>query len=156
MLHHAAHHQAYITNLNALLGTYRTTTNQSDATLLTKLRFHAGGHLNHALFWPSLAPSSSSPSTQIASATPKLSSALVSQFGSFDAFVEAFSVSLLGIKGSGWGWLGVDTKATLGILQTKGQKIVGERWWPLLGIDMWEQSYYLLYLSEKERYVEVV
>ena len=68
-------------------------------------------------------------------------------WGGVEKFKEAFSAALLGIQGSGWGWLvrvGVGKEQRLAIVTTKDQDpIVGKGEVPILGVDMWEHAYYL-------------
>lgn len=157
-LHHTKHHQTYITNLNKALETSSAALAQGrlqDAQAqLPAIRFNGGGHINHALFWEGLAPASS-PDAQLDSAAPKLKAAIASTWGGVDKFQTAFSAALLGIQGSGWGWL-VKEAATgqLRIVTLANQEavVVGDT--PLFGVDMWEHAYYLQYLNGKAAYVE--
>ncbi|KAG4440714.1 hypothetical protein IFR05_003808 [Cadophora sp. M221] len=156
-LHHTKHHQTYINVLNATLASQATASNKSDIVsqihLQNNLNFSAGGHINHTLFWENLVPSSS-PSAQPSSA-PKLSAALTSRWGSVSNFQEKFNAVLLGLKGSGWGWLVQDTESgILEIITSKDQDIVPAGKKPLLGIDMWEHAYYLQYLNDKASYAK--
>ncbi|PMD48968.1 hypothetical protein L207DRAFT_550731 [Hyaloscypha variabilis F] len=78
-----------------------------------------------------------------------LNAAVISQasadlVSSIQGFKDAFTTVLLGIKGSGWGWL---------LTTSKDQDIVPAGKKPLLGIDMWEHAYYLQYLNDKKEYV---
>ena len=154
-LHHAKHHQAYITNLNAVLQSQATSSIKNDIVaqlhLQSAINFHAGGHINHTLFWENLSPISS-PSSQPTSA-PKLISAISSRWGSLQQFHEKFNAVLLGLKGSGWGWLVRDLESGgLEIVTSKDQDVVPAGKKPLLGIDMWEHAYYLQYLNDKGAY----
>ena len=156
-LHHTKHHQTYINVLNATLASQATASNKSDIVtqlhLQNNLNFSAGGHINHTLFWENLVPFSS-PSAQ-PSAAPKLSAALTSRFGSVEKFQEKFNAVLLGLKGSGWGWLVQDVETGgLEIITSKDQDIVPAGKKPLLGIDMWEHAYYLQYLNDKGSYAK--
>jgi Fe-Mn family superoxide dismutase len=72
-----------------------------------------------------------------------------------EAFIEKFNATLLGLKGSGWGWLVQDTDSgILEITTSKDQDIVPAGKKPLLGIDMWEHAYYLQYLNDKGSYTK--
>ncbi|KAJ1335046.1 superoxide dismutase Fe-Mn family [Microdochium nivale] len=157
-LHHSKHHQTYITNLNKALQTSAAANSAGNlvdaAAQLSAIRFNGGGHINHSLFWEGLAPSSS-PDTQHAAAAPQLTAAVEAQWGSVQAFRDAFSAALLGIQGSGWGWLVREGKV-LRIVTLANQEAVveGSAAVPLLGVDMWEHAYYLQYLNGKAAYVE--
>ncbi|KAL1876836.1 hypothetical protein VTK73DRAFT_9138 [Phialemonium thermophilum] len=156
-LHHSKHHQAYVTNLNAALSTSIDSLTRGDlvgySSQLSAIRFNGGGHINHALFWQNLSPPSSSDSSP--DAAPKLQVALEATWGSLEDFQKDFTTALLGIQGSGWGWL-VREKGTglLRILTLANQEAVVQGDTPILGVDMWEHAYYLQYLNGKAAYVQ--
>lgn len=156
-LHHSKHHQTYVASLNKALEASAAALSQGrlqdSAAQLGAIRFHGGGHINHSLFWENLAPSSSPDSKP--EAASKLLAAIDSTWGSFERFKEAFGIALLGIQGSGWGWLvkeAVTGQLRIITLANQEAVVVGDM--PLLGIDMWEHAYYLQYLNGKAAYVE--
>ena len=57
-LHHAKHHQAYVTNLNVAEEKIGAAQQKSDlagtVAQLKALNFNGGGHLNHSIFWQNL------------------------------------------------------------------------------------------------------
>jgi Fe-Mn family superoxide dismutase len=148
-LHHSKHHQTYITNLNAALKAQVEAVHTSDITsqvaLQQNIKFSAGGHINHSLFWQNLAPASS-PDAKT-SAAPQLIKQINAVWGDEAKFKAAFNAALLGLQGSGWGWLiKVETgnESRLAIVTTKDQDpVVGKGEVPIFGIDMWEHAYYL-------------
>ena len=72
-------------------------------------------------------------------------------------FRDRFKALLLGIQGSGWGWLVLEPDSgALELVQTKDQDVVPGRKVPLLGVDMWEHAYYLQYLNGKAAYVDAI
>ena len=145
-LHHSKHHQTYITNLNAALKAQAEAVHTSDITsqvaLQQGIKFNAGGHINHSLFWQNLAPASS-PEAQI-SAAPELLKHIKGTWGDVEKFREALNAALLSIQGSGWGWLvkiqsGNEQRLT--IVTTKDQDpVVGKGEVPIVGIDAWEHA----------------
>lgn len=147
-LHHLKHHQTYINNLNAALSAQVTATQTNDvATLISlqqKIKFNGGGHINHSLFWKNLTPPGT-PGNDLTSAAPSLREAIISRWGSHDTFVKAFGTELLGLQGSGWGWLVSKggPKGRLEIITTKDQDPVAASDVPVFGVDMWEHAYYL-------------
>lgn len=159
-LHHSKHHQTYITNLNAALKSQQEAIQTSDiptqVSLQPVIKFNAGGHINHSLFWQNLCSANSSDAKP--SAAPKLVEKIKATWGDEAKFREAFKTALLGIQGSGWGWLvkiegGKEDR--LAIMTTKDQDpVVGKGEVPILGVDMWEHAYYLQYLNGKAAYVE--
>jgi superoxide dismutase, Fe-Mn family len=147
-LHHSKHHQTYVTNLNKALDELIVVTNMSfipaQIALQAAIRFNGGGHINHSLFWQNLAPPNST-DTKFSSA-PALSEAIKKTWRSEKAFREQFNAALLGIQGSGWGWLvKYETEGNrLAITTTKDQDpIMGYGEVPIIGIDIWEHAFYL-------------
>ncbi|KND87480.1 Superoxide dismutase [Mn], mitochondrial, partial [Tolypocladium ophioglossoides CBS 100239] len=160
-LHHGKHHQAYVANLNSALETYAAAAAAAAAAardiagqvaLQGAIRFHGGGHINHSLFWENLAPAGSPAADPHASAATLLA-AVARTWGGLDEFKRAFAAALLGLQGSGWGWLVADGPA-LRIVTTKDQDPVGGAEVPIFGVDMWEHAYYLQYLNGKAAYVD--
>ncbi|KAI1769982.1 superoxide dismutase [Hypoxylon cercidicola] len=156
-LHHQKHHQTYITNLNKALEVSAKAQSegklQDAAAQLGAIRFNGGGHINHSLFWEGLAPPGTD-ATNLSSA-PKLSKAIKDTWGDFDTFKKAFNGALLGIQGSGWGWLvkeAVTGQLRIVTLANQEAVVVGDT--PLFGVDMWEHAYYLQYLNGKAAYVD--
>ena len=121
-LHHAKHRQTYINNLNVALASQATVFSKSGIVaqlhLQEAVRFNAGGHINHTLFWGNLTPPSS-PSSQSALA-PNLISVINGRWDSLEKVQEKLNSALLGLKGSGWGWLVEDIESnTLEIAMSK-------------------------------------
>lgn len=155
-LHHDKHHQAYVDKLNAALEGRTELANKSIEQLLreldalpeeirTAVRNNGGGHYNHCLFWVWMSPNSGG--------TPggELEDAIVSRYGSFDAFKEEFATKAAGVFGSGWVWL----QPNLDIITTANQDSLisqGEAE-PILGLDVWEHAYYLDYQNKRPDYV---
>ena len=145
-LHHSKHHQAYVTNLNKALESHLAAVAGTDIAgqiaLQQAIKFNGGGHINHSLFWQNLAPAGSEEASP--SAAKELVSAIEKTWGDFEAFKKAFSAALLGIQGSGWGWLVKDgPQGGLRIVTTKDQDPVVGGEVPVFGVDMWEHAYYL-------------
>jgi superoxide dismutase, Fe-Mn family len=155
-IHHTKHHQAYITNLNAAIKDKADLEKLSVEQLLRNLgevpedirtivRNHGGGHANHSFFWPML-------KKDVNPAGPVIE-AIKDSFGSFDLFREKFATAATKVFGSGWAWLVVDG-GRLEILSTPNQDsplILGKA--PVLGIDVWEHAYYLLYQNRRPDYI---
>lgn len=144
-LHHSKHHNTYVTNLNNALKSQAAATQANDIpnriALQSAIRFNGGGHINHSLFWENLAPSSSPDAKP--EAAPSLVGEINKTWGGLDAFKKEFNGALLGIQGSGWGWLVKDKQSRLGIVTTKDQDPVVGGEVPIFGVDMWEHAYYL-------------
>lgn len=156
-IHHTKHHQTYIDKLNIALEKYPELQNKTAEELIkdlnkipedirTQVRNHGGGHVNHSFFWPLLKKD-----VKISNEFLKI---IEKNFESFDKFKELFSKASLGIFGSGWGWLVVDG-GKLEIMMTPNQDSpLIQNKTPVLGIDMWEHSWYIKHNANKSAYVE--
>lgn len=157
-IHHDKHHQAYITNLNAALEGHADLQGKSLVELLSDIsalpaaiqgavRNNGGGHLNHSMFWKMLAPVNST------KMSAEFETALISAFGSVEAFKEAFETAAKTRFGSGWAWLVLDGDK-LAVMSTPNQDApIMEGKTALLGLDVWEHAYYLNYQNRRPDYV---
>jgi len=157
-IHHDKHHGTYVTNVNnALEG--NELAELPIAELLTQLdrvpedkrtavRNNGGGHYNHTLFWESMSPDGGGePSGELASA-------IDAAFGSFAEFKDKLKAAGLARFGSGWAWL-VHDGSGLEIVSSPNQdNPISEGKTPLLGVDVWEHAYYLLYQNRRPDYIE--
>ncbi|MBI2580087.1 MAG: superoxide dismutase [Candidatus Aenigmarchaeota archaeon] len=155
-IHHTKHHQAYIDKLNAALDGHDSLKGKSVEELIRDLngipesvraavRNHGGGHANHSFFWPVL--------KKDVEPEGDILHAIESRFGSFDKFREEFTNAAMSRFGSGWAWL-VVSSGNLEIMSTANQDSpLSEGKTPILGIDVWEHSYYLKYQSRRNEYV---
>jgi superoxide dismutase, Fe-Mn family len=157
-IHHDKHHKAYVDNANAALaGTPLENASVEDIVAdLSKVpedkrgavRNNAGGHLNHSLFWESMAPNAGgAPSGELAAA-------IDSAFGSFDDFKAGLKDAGIKRFGSGWAWLVWDG-SKLAIVSTANQdNPLSDGQTPLLGVDVWEHAYYLKYQNLRPAYLD--
>ena len=161
-IHHGKHHQAYVTNLNTALEKAPEHQNKSLEQLLaslssvpeavrTAVRNNGGGHWNHSLFWELMGPKAGG------APSGKLGDAIKAAFGDFEKFKEQFGAAAAGRFGSGWVWL-LNDGGKLSITSTPNQdnplmdgkspKAV------VLGLDVWEHAYSLLYQNRRPDYVK--
>ena len=156
-IHHGKHHQAYINNLNAAIeGT--DLAGMSIEAIMGEISKHSmavrnngGGHYNHSLFWTILGPNAGG------SPSGKLMDAIVSAFGSFDAFKDQFAKAGATRFGSGWAWL-VVVDGKLVVSSTPNQDnplmdVAEVKGTPILGADVWEHAYYLKYQNRRADYL---
>ena len=157
-LHHDKHHQAYVTALNGLV--------EKDASLsgksLEEIIAHANGkpdmapvfnnagqHWNHILFWQAMSPTGGG-------VPAKLDGKITEDFGSVDAFKEQFKQAALTQFGSGWAWLVLAPDGKLKVAKTPNgsNPVATGEGKPLLGIDVWEHSYYVDFRNRRPDYVQ--
>lgn len=128
----------------------------SDSTTkqLAMLRNNGGGYLNHRDYFENMAPPEAERRKRVPTPGSALARALESRFGTFDNFKKSFSDEALGVFGSGWTWL-VRAEARLEIITTPNQDRPDfDRYIPLLALDVWEHSYYLLHRNRRADYVD--
>lgn len=161
-IHHSKHHNTYITNLNNALGGESVKTVQELISDLgsvpedkrTAVRNNGGGHANHSFFWTLLSGKGGG------EPVGKLADAIRSNFGSVDAFKEAFAKAAATRFGSGWAWLIVRSDASLAVVSTPNQDsplmkgFVDTVGIPVLGLDVWEHAYYLNYQNRRPDYIQ--
>jgi Fe-Mn family superoxide dismutase len=157
-IHHDKHHGAYVANLNKALEGHPDLQAKSIDDLMkgldsvpenirTAVRNNGGGHWNHSLFWQLMKKGGGEP-------TGDLAGAINSSFGSFTGFKEKLKAAGLGRFGSGWAWL-VIKDGKLAIDSTPNQDttyMLGAK--AVLGLDVWEHSYYLKYQNLRGDYID--
>jgi Fe-Mn family superoxide dismutase len=157
-IHHTKHHQAYTNNLNnAIAGT--DLEGKSIEDILTNLdmkngavRNNGGGFYNHNLFWTVLNPEDKG------YLSGELKDAIEAEFGSKEAFMDAFSKAAATQFGSGWAWLCVHKGGNVEVCSTPNQDNplmpgVTCGGTPILGLDVWEHAYYLNYQNRRPDYI---
>jgi Fe-Mn family superoxide dismutase len=110
---------------------------------------NAGQHWNHILFWQAMSPSGG--------AIPgSLEAKIVSDFGSVDQYKEAFKAAATTQFGSGWAWLVLGNDGKLKVTKTPNgsNPLATGEGRALLGIDVWEHSYYIDYRNARQKYLE--
>ncbi len=155
--HHDLHHNAYVTNGNALIkgtewdgktleeiivGTYDATSVAQNGI------FNNISQLwNHNEFWKMMGPNKT--------AMPgELENAIVESFGSVDEFKKQFAAAGAGQFGSGWAWLVKDTDGGLKVTKTEnGVNPLCFGQTALLGCDVWEHSYYIDFRNKRPVYL---
>ena len=156
-LHHDKHHQAYVTALNGFVdgnAALQGKTLEEIVTLsyaddaLAGVFNQAGQHWNHIHFWNALSPNGGGiPGT--------LEAKLVDSFGSVDDFKAAFKTAATTQFGSGWAWLIQKADGSLGVTKTANgvNPLATGEGTALLGLDVWEHSYYVDFRNRRPDYV---
>jgi len=154
--HHDKHHKAYVDKGNELIqGTGQENASLEDAMVWAfknkpGLFNQLGQHFNHIHFWSWMAPNGGG--NKIPSALEKKIS---EDLGGFDGFKKQFVDAGTTQFGSGWAWLAMDTNGKLEIMKTpNGENPVVHGKTALLGVDVWEHSYYIDYRNARPKYLE--
>ncbi len=153
--HHDKHHQAYVTNGNNLLkgsGLEEKSLEDIVKQSYSKnagLFNNAGQHFNHIHFWKWMKKGGGGnklPGT--------LAKAVDSDLGGYDKFRADFMAAGAGQFGSGWAWVAVQN-GKLAIMKTpNGENPLVHGGTPILGVDVWEHSYYIDYRNARPKYLE--
>jgi superoxide dismutase, Fe-Mn family len=158
-IHYTKHHQAYIDNLNKALTNYPalqqkpvasllTTIEEIPADIRTAVRNHGGGHANHTLFWTLMKPHASGKPTGL------IAQEIIKTWTTFANFQDQFNAAAKGVFGSGWAWLVVDKAGKLAIMALPNQDSpLMQGMQPIMGLDVWEHAYYLLYQNRRPDYI---
>lgn len=157
-LHHSKHHNTYVTNLNVALEKLDAAVSAGDVSgiigLEGALKFNGGGHVNHTLFWENLCAKGDSELKD-----GPLKTAIEAKYGDIEFMKQELSAMSIGVQGSGWGWLGYNTKTGSIECATRANQDPLEATTgliPLLGIDVWEHAYYVDYRNVRPEYVSAI
>ncbi|TNE66920.1 MAG: superoxide dismutase [Alphaproteobacteria bacterium] len=154
--HHGKHHNAYVVNLNKLIeGTDFAGKSLEDIMKATAGDASKAGVFNnaaqiwnHTFYWHSMAPNGGGkPSGALAAKIDE-------DFGSYDAFVEAFKTAGATQFGSGWAWLVLNASGKLEVVKTLNAECpLTDGKTPLLTMDVWEHAYYLDFQNRRPDYI---
>lgn len=153
--HHDKHHKAYVDTGNKLAAE----AGLADLSLeeVIKKSFganqplfnNAAQHYNHTHFWRWMKKGGGG--TKLPG---KLEKAIASDLGGFDKFRADFIAAGVSQFGSGWAWIEVKD-GKLAIRKTpNGENPLVHGAVPILGVDVWEHSYYIDYRNARVKYLE--
>ncbi|WP_421852588.1 superoxide dismutase [Oricola sp.] len=153
--HHDKHHKAYVDN-GSRLAAEAGMDGLSLEEIVTQsfgknpgLFNNAGQHYNHIHFWKWMKNGGGGTSLPGA-----LASAIDSDLGGYDKFRADFINAGVTQFGSGWAWLAVKD-GKLEIMKTpNGENPLVHGASPILGVDVWEHSYYIDYRNARPKYLE--
>ncbi len=157
-LHHGKHHQAYVTALNGFVEKNPELQGKSLEDIVSlsynkpdmaPVFNNAGQHWNHILFWQAMAADGGK-------VPGKLESKITSDFGGLAQFKDAFKTAATTQFGSGWAWLILAPDGKLKVTKTPNgsNPLATGEGKALLGIDVWEHSYYLDFRNRRPDYVQ--
>ena len=153
--HHDKHHKAYVDNGNKLAAeagmdglSLEEIVKQSHGKN-PGLFNNAGQHYNHIHFWKWMKGGGGGKSLP-----GKLQAAVDSDLGGYDKFRADFINAGTTQFGSGWAWLAVKN-GKLEVMKTpNGENPLVHGAVPILGVDVWEHSYYIDYRNARPKYLE--
>lgn len=154
--HHEKHHAAYVNNLNNLI----KDTDLQDKSLVELIHLSANDNSkagifnnaaqvwNHTFFWNSMKPNGGG------EPTGALADQINADFGSYQAFADAFKTAAATQFGSGWAWLVADKNKKLSIVKTANAETpLTQGLTPLITLDVWEHAYYLDYQNRRPDFI---
>ena len=154
--HYGKHHKAYVDNLNNLVkggefegqsleAIIKATAGKADKAGVFN---NAAQVWNHTFYWNCLKPNGGGkPSGRIAQM-------IDSDLGGYDKFKADFVAAGTTQFGSGWAWVSVKD-GKLAISKTpNGENPLVHGAKPILGVDVWEHSYYIDYRNARPKYLE--
>ena len=152
--HHDKHHLAYVNNgNNAIKGTefegksleeIVKTSHGKNAAVFN----NAGQHYNHLHFWNWMKKNGGG------NKLPAKVEALVKGYGGFDKARADFINAGVTQFGSGWAWLAVKDGKLEVTKTANGENPLMHGAQPILGVDVWEHSYYIDYRNARPKYLE--
>jgi len=152
--HHDKHHQAYVTNGNKLLEGSGLEGKSLEEIVKGSFGNNAGlfnnaaQHYNHLHFWNWMKPNGGG------NIPGALEAKIISDLGSVEKFRADFINAGMTQFGSGWAWLTL-VNGKLSVTKTaNGENPLVHGGVPLLGVDVWEHSYYIDYRNARPKYLE--
>jgi len=156
-LHYNKHYLGYLNKLNSILSyldyDYRFSVSEIIENIdyfpikyRDSILYNAGGVVNHELFFNTFGSNHNMMGI--------LYDKILSDFGSYDEFVNEFKrVSNL-LVGSGYTFLVLDKNKKLLIINLSNQDSpLSLGFYPIMNIDLWEHSYYLDYYNDRSKYI---
>ena len=152
--HHDKHHQAYVDNGNKLLSGSGLENKSVDDVVKgsfgknAALFNNAGQHYNHIHFWQWMKPRGGG------KIPGGLEKKIIADLGSVDKMKEDFVQAGVGQFGSGWAWLAVKGGKIEVMKTPNGENPLVHGARPILGVDVWEHSYYIDYRNRRPDYLK--
>jgi Fe-Mn family superoxide dismutase len=145
-VHYNKHYKGYIKKCNELVK--RPKPLEEMAKEISKyndvIRFNIGGALNHSIWFQIL--------KKDVSLKGSVEELIKKKFGSYKNFKKEFEEKAFSIMGSGWCWL--TSKGEIVVTSNQDNPLMFRYMGnPILGLDLWEHSFYLDYQSDKKEYI---
>jgi Fe-Mn family superoxide dismutase len=156
--HHDKHHKAYVDKGNELAEKAGLSGKSLEQIVIASFKDksqgplfnNAGQHWNHIHFWNWMKPNGGGKKI-----LGTLEKSIKDSFGDFDTFRGKFIEAGVGQFGSGWAWLILGDNGKLEIMKTpNGENPLAHGKTAVLGVDVWEHSYYIDYRNARQKYLE--
>lgn len=153
--HHGKHHNAYVANANKLI--QGTDLENDDLETIIKKTVGDEAKLgifnnvaqvwNHSFYWQCMKPGGGG------LPTGPVAERINADFGSYEAFMEAFKGAGATQFGSGWAWLVLENDKLKVVKTSNADTPVAHGLKPVLTVDVWEHAYYLDYQNRRPDYL---
>ena len=153
--HHGKHHNAYVANANKLIE--GTDLENDDLETIIKKTVGDEGKIgifnnvaqvwNHSFYWQCMKPGGGG------LPTGPIAERINADFGSYEAFMEAFKGAGATQFGSGWAWLVVENDKLKIVKTPNADTPIAHGLKPVLTVDVWEHAYYLDYQNRRPDYL---
>ena len=153
--HHGKHHNAYVANANKLIE--GTDLEDDDLETIIKKTVGDEGKIgifnnvaqvwNHSFYWQCMKPGGGG------LPTGPIAERINADFGSYEAFMEAFKGAGATQFGSGWAWLVVENDKLKIVKTPNADTPIAHGLKPVLTVDVWEHAYYLDYQNRRPDYL---
>ncbi|HEX2136414.1 MAG TPA: superoxide dismutase [Microvirga sp.] len=152
--HHDKHHATYVNTGNNLLKGSELEGKSVEEVVRGSfgknqaLFNNAGQHYNHIHFWQWMRPNGGG------RPPGALERKITEDLGGFDKFKEDFIQAGVTQFGSGWAWLAVQNGRLVIMKTPNGENPLVHNAEPILGVDVWEHSYYIDYRNRRPDYLK--
>ena len=153
--HHDKHHLAYVNALNTLIkgaeweGKSLEEVVKGSHGKNAPLFNNAGQHYNHIHFWKWMKPNGGGNKLP-----GRLEKKINEDLGGLEKFKADFTAAGAGQFGSGWAWLSVKNGKLEVSKTANGENPLVHGATPILGVDVWEHSYYIDYRNRRPDYLK--
>jgi Fe-Mn family superoxide dismutase len=156
--HHGKHHKAYTDKGNELIekaglqgkSIEEIIVESAGKADMAPLFNNVAQFWNHVHFWNWMKPNGGGEKLPAS-----LDKSIKDAFGDFATFRTKFIEAGMGQFGSGWAWLVSDDTGALSIAKTpNGDNPLTKGQHAILGVDVWEHSYYIDYRNARQKYLE--
>ena len=153
--HHDKHHKAYLDAMTPMIeGTEYASMPIEEIVKKSysnnpKLFNQAGQYYNHLHFWKWMKPGGGGRKLP-----GELEKRINADLGSLDEFRTKFVDAGKTQFGSGWAWLALKADKLVVMNTPNGENPLVHGGTPLLGVDVWEHSYYIDYRNARPKYLE--
>lgn len=158
--HYEEHYKKYVSKLNELIpDTVYEDLSLKEIVLRsgkkiqwdheTKIFNNANQAWNHNFLWQCLTPARNMTRSE------RVQNKINQSFGSFENFIEQFTLKSNELFGSGWCWLVLNKNLSMEIVVGRNdENPLPSGYIPLFVVDLWEHAYYVDYRSSRAEYLE--